>query len=228
MYRDLLADATFHQLLLACDADLADAARAARCARCGGTLHSACYPRKPRGRPCRLGPEYDRRFSFCCAVDGCRFSAGRVRSACTRHSSDEAPSVAQKREWIRGEFVPSQLPERCCAKATCKINRLAPSTLDEPGEVPAGRKASSRRLLIGQSFGVGLLGRPFRPSRYGAPALLTGRSCSGRARRRTRAGDPAVVFGCRAAKPRPLPPHDDRGEPTAPPYLLPRGGSVVG
>jgi hypothetical protein len=32
LYRDLLADATFHQLLLACDADLAEAARAGRCA----------------------------------------------------------------------------------------------------------------------------------------------------------------------------------------------------
>jgi hypothetical protein len=30
LYRDLLADATFHQLLLACDADLAEAARAGR------------------------------------------------------------------------------------------------------------------------------------------------------------------------------------------------------
>jgi hypothetical protein len=77
LYRDLLADATFHQLLLACDADLAEAARAGRCALCGGALHSACYPRKPRGRPCRLGlgPEHDRRFSFCCAVDGCRSRA---------------------------------------------------------------------------------------------------------------------------------------------------------
>ena len=75
LYRDLLADATFHQLLLACDADLADAARAERCGLCGGALHSACYPRKPRGRPCRLGPEHDRRFSFCCAVDGCRSRA---------------------------------------------------------------------------------------------------------------------------------------------------------
>jgi hypothetical protein len=72
LYRDLLADATFHQLLLACDADLAEAARAGQCVLCGGALHSACYPRKPRGRPCRLGPEHDRRFSFCCAVDGCR------------------------------------------------------------------------------------------------------------------------------------------------------------
>jgi hypothetical protein len=75
LYRDLLADARFHQLLLACDGDLADAARAGRCARCGGALHSACYPRKPRGRACRLGPEHDRRFSFCCAVDGCRSRA---------------------------------------------------------------------------------------------------------------------------------------------------------
>ncbi len=75
LYRDLLADATFHQLLLACDGDLADAARAERCVLCGGALHSAGYPRKPRGRPCRLGPEHDRRFSFCCAVDGCRSRA---------------------------------------------------------------------------------------------------------------------------------------------------------
>ena len=75
MYRDLLADTTFHHLLLTLDNDLADAARAGRCARCGGALHSACYPRKPRGRLCRLGPEHDRRFSFCCAVDGCRSRA---------------------------------------------------------------------------------------------------------------------------------------------------------
>ena len=75
MYRELLAEATFHQLLLACDADIAEATRAERCALCGGALHSACYPRKPRGRPCRLGPEHDRRFSFCCAVDGCRSRA---------------------------------------------------------------------------------------------------------------------------------------------------------
>ena len=40
-----------------------------------GVLHSARFPRKPRGRPCRLGPEHDQRFSFCCAVDGCRSRA---------------------------------------------------------------------------------------------------------------------------------------------------------
>lgn len=72
MYATLLADSRFHDLLLACDRDLADTCRAEGCEACGGRLHSARYPRKPRGRPCRLGPEHDRRFSFCCAVDGCR------------------------------------------------------------------------------------------------------------------------------------------------------------
>ena len=46
-----------------------------RAALCGGRLHTARYARKPRGRPCRLGPEHDQRFSFCCAVDGCRSRA---------------------------------------------------------------------------------------------------------------------------------------------------------
>jgi len=72
LYATLLADTRFHDLLLACDRDLADECRAEGCELCGGRLHSARYPRKPRGRGCRLGPEHDQRFSFCCAVDGCR------------------------------------------------------------------------------------------------------------------------------------------------------------
>ena len=72
MYATWLADTRFHELLLTIDRDLADACRAGGCEHCGGPLHSARYNRKPRGRTCRLGPEHDRRFSFCCAVDGCR------------------------------------------------------------------------------------------------------------------------------------------------------------
>jgi len=76
VYATLLADARVHELLLTIDRDLADSCRAEGCRACGGRLHSARYPRKPRGRPKtlagRLGPEHDRRFSFCCAVDGCR------------------------------------------------------------------------------------------------------------------------------------------------------------
>jgi hypothetical protein len=75
MSATLLADVQFHELLLAIDRDLADACRAGGC-RCGGVLHAARYPRKPRGRPLavarRLGRDHDLRFSFCCAVDGCR------------------------------------------------------------------------------------------------------------------------------------------------------------
>ena len=72
MYQALLADAKFHEQLLVFDRDLAVSARAARCWLCGGALHSASYDRKPRGCPCGLGQEYAERFSFCCAVDGCR------------------------------------------------------------------------------------------------------------------------------------------------------------
>jgi hypothetical protein len=72
VYQVLLADARFHEQLLVFDRDLAASARAARCWLCGGALHSASYDRKPRGCPCGLGQEYAERFSFCCAVDGCR------------------------------------------------------------------------------------------------------------------------------------------------------------
>jgi hypothetical protein len=74
-YRSLLSDARFYTLLLAFDRDLADAARSAGCAWCSGAVHSAHYWRKPRGRGCAVGPEHDQRFSFCCAVDGCRSRA---------------------------------------------------------------------------------------------------------------------------------------------------------
>lgn len=76
MYATLLADVRFHELLLSIDRDLADTCRAEGCQDCGGRLHSARYSRKPQGRPRtvtgRLGPEHDKRFSFCCALDGCR------------------------------------------------------------------------------------------------------------------------------------------------------------
>ena len=78
MYSALLINASFHELLLAFDRDLADSQRASGCA-CGGVLHSAKYPRAPRGLPLSLrtclGREYTQRFSFCCAIDGCRSRA---------------------------------------------------------------------------------------------------------------------------------------------------------
>ena len=72
MYATLLADATFHDFLLACDRDLASQARRRGCRFCRSAVHSGHYRRKPRGRLCRLGSEHDLRFSLCCARHGCR------------------------------------------------------------------------------------------------------------------------------------------------------------
>jgi hypothetical protein len=71
LYQKLLGDARFFELLLRLDEDLARQAREGGCP-CKGVLHSARYPRKPRGGPPSLGREHDMRASFCCAREGCR------------------------------------------------------------------------------------------------------------------------------------------------------------
>jgi len=68
----LLADGRLYQLLQRCDDDLAAEQRAGGCLLCGAALHSARYPRKPRGCRGRLSPEYGWRSSFCCARRDCR------------------------------------------------------------------------------------------------------------------------------------------------------------
>jgi hypothetical protein len=62
-----LADQQLHQLLEKVDADLAQEACQKGCLYCRGKLHHADYDRKPRG-----GPQWDRRYSFCCAEEDCR------------------------------------------------------------------------------------------------------------------------------------------------------------
>ncbi len=69
MYQTLLSDKRLWHLLFRIDEELADSARRAGCG-CGGRLHSARYPRKPRGG--ELGPDSDRRLSFCCDQANCR------------------------------------------------------------------------------------------------------------------------------------------------------------
>ncbi len=71
MWHALLRDTRFFDLLYALDRDLADQTRSQGCP-CGGRLDQAHYPRKPRGGPADLSPDRERRFSFCCARDGCR------------------------------------------------------------------------------------------------------------------------------------------------------------
>ncbi len=136
MYRALLADARFHELLLAFDRDLAAAARLAGCARCGGVLHSARFPRKPRGGPAGLGEGYGLRLSFCCAAGLCRkrttppsfrflgrkvfLGAVVVLVSAMRNGTAAAPvhqlselvgvsrrTIGRWREWWRGAFAAS-------------------------------------------------------------------------------------------------------------------------
>jgi len=62
-----LADQHLHRLLEKVDWDLAREACRQGCAYCGGKLHRTNYERKARG-----GPQWDRRYSFCCAEQDCR------------------------------------------------------------------------------------------------------------------------------------------------------------
>lgn len=75
----LLPNPNFYRLLLRVDQELAEQARACRCPRCGGVLHSARYPRKPRGIDPESRSDCDSRLSFCCAQCRCRTTPVSVR-----------------------------------------------------------------------------------------------------------------------------------------------------
>jgi hypothetical protein len=60
-----LTDQHLNQLLEKVDADLTEKARQEGCLLCGGTLHRSDYERKPHG-----DPQWDTRFSLCCAQEG--------------------------------------------------------------------------------------------------------------------------------------------------------------
>ncbi len=71
MCHAFLNDSRFYQFLFRIDQEIAAEVQAKGCS-CGGVLHSARYPRKPRGIRALLDESYERRLSFCCAEDGCR------------------------------------------------------------------------------------------------------------------------------------------------------------
>lgn len=131
-----LNDARFYQFLFEIDQDIAQEAKAQGCP-CGGTLHSANYPRKPRGIRILLDENYNSRLSFCCATDGCRrrstppsvrFLGRKVylgvivilitamehglspkRKRCLTDTLDIPPqTLARWRQWWRDHFVASQ------------------------------------------------------------------------------------------------------------------------
>ena len=68
---NFLSDPTFYRYLFEIDQDIAAEVQSGGCT-CGGVLHSARYPRKPRGIRSALDETYYYRLSYCCAEDGCR------------------------------------------------------------------------------------------------------------------------------------------------------------
>jgi hypothetical protein len=71
MYHVLFCDASFWTFLFEVDEERAANRQKQGCS-CGGRLHSAKYPRKPRGGCENLPASYGYRLSFCCDRDGCR------------------------------------------------------------------------------------------------------------------------------------------------------------
>ncbi len=71
LHEKFIHNVRLHKLLVKFDHDLARAARAQGC-YCGGKLHSAHYPRKPKGVPANVREFYCERLSLCCAEDDCR------------------------------------------------------------------------------------------------------------------------------------------------------------
>lgn len=73
MLAELKLEGEWFALLAAIDLVLAQAVKAERCSHCGGPLHTANYPRKPRGGAmAREGEAYALRYSLCCGRRGCR------------------------------------------------------------------------------------------------------------------------------------------------------------
>lgn len=72
MCHDFFNDASFYHFLFQVDVDIASKVQQQPCQYCGGYLHSARYPRKPRGPRHCLTDDYESRLSFCCAEENCR------------------------------------------------------------------------------------------------------------------------------------------------------------
>jgi hypothetical protein len=71
MLSRIMSDPGLPVILSRMDFDIAERSRGRGCPHCGGCLHSARYPRMPWCTK-SLSPDWDRRYSFCCANKRCR------------------------------------------------------------------------------------------------------------------------------------------------------------
>ena len=68
----ILRDRKLYEWMERVDADMATSAQLEGCDDCGGKVHRADYPRKPRGGLKDMVERWEKRWSWCCARDGCR------------------------------------------------------------------------------------------------------------------------------------------------------------
>jgi hypothetical protein len=79
VYDAVAQDPSFFRFLSQIDAELAADTRAAGCPHCSGRLHTADFPRKPRGCPAAVVEEYSWRLSFTCGRCDSRATPSSVR-----------------------------------------------------------------------------------------------------------------------------------------------------
>lgn len=79
MYDAIAQDPSFFRFLSRIDAELAAETRGAGCQHCSGRLHTADFPRKPRGCPAKVVEEYSWRLSFTCGRCDSRATPPSVR-----------------------------------------------------------------------------------------------------------------------------------------------------
>ncbi len=79
MCHALLQDPVFFRFLKRIDEEFAAETRLGRCRRCNAALHSADYPRKPRGIPAAVVEDYSKRLSFTCGRCDKRATPASVR-----------------------------------------------------------------------------------------------------------------------------------------------------
>ncbi len=144
MCHALLQDPAFFFFLLRVDEAFASQTRAGGCA-CGGVLHSARYPRKPRGCPAPVREHYGWRFSFCCASCDRRSTPASVRflgrrvylgvvltlvsstgSATTQHLAQQlrvsVRTLKRWRAWWQRDFVRTALWQSMRARFTTPVS----------------------------------------------------------------------------------------------------------
>jgi len=79
VYDAVAQDTSFFRFLTKIDAELATDTRGAGCQHCSGRLHTADFPRKPRGCPTAVVEEYSWRLSFTCGRCDSRATPPSVR-----------------------------------------------------------------------------------------------------------------------------------------------------